>query len=36
MYERVSDYLDPVPTAEVVLITGWHFCRVATFWTGGR
>jgi membrane protein DedA with SNARE-associated domain len=35
-YERVSDYLNPVSTAVVVLITGWYLYRVVTFRANGR
>ncbi|MXQ10634.1 DedA family protein [Microvirga makkahensis] len=35
-YELVSDYLNPISTAVVVLIIGWYLYRVATFRTGGR
>jgi membrane protein DedA with SNARE-associated domain len=35
-YGRVSDYLNPVSTVVVVLITGWYLYRVVTFRTEGR
>jgi membrane protein DedA with SNARE-associated domain len=35
-YGRVSDYLNLVSTAVVVLIVGWYLYRVVTFRTGRR